>query len=240
LCTDVTAAPKRVRTIVQLTPWVEKRLQAAHPYIPNEVGESIVIDRFLDHPSDQDDPKSRLRVTVTQKRHVAEADCVVRHIEIRYDGWSEGESPVFEVRHLAFDSWADHGVPRSMSTAYWLAVLADRENRMPEQGKADPAPPPMVVHCSAGVGRTGTFIAICSLLRAFGVLPPAARPDWDTYVPEESGLGDRLEDLPGNDYVVQEVNALREQRTMMVQMLEQMAFVYELLALVLSKKIEGQ
>lgn len=244
LCTDITPAPKRVRTIVQLTPWVERRNQAAHPYIPNEVGDSIVISRFSTTP-EQDQSKSHLRVTVARKRSIPDADCVVRSLEIRYEGWPEGESPVFEVRHLAFDSWADHGVPKSTSTAYWLAVLADRLNRMPHttepgQEVVDPTPPPMIVHCSAGVGRTGTFIALCSLLRAFGFLPPAVRPDWDTYVPEQSALSGQAETLPEDDYIVQEVNSLREQRVMMVQMPEQMAFIYEVLALALSKKIDGQ
>lgn len=183
-------------------------------------------------------------MTVARKRPIPEADCVVRSLEIRYEGWPEGTSPVFEVRHLAFDSWADHGVPKSTSTAFWLALLADQLNRMPHTTKkgeeVDPTPPPMIVHCSAGVGRTGTFIAICSLLRAFGFLPPAARPEWDTYVPEQSALGAQTENLPEDDYVVQEINHLREQRTMMVQMPEQMAFIYELLALALSKKIDGQ
>ncbi|QRV86516.1 protein-tyrosine phosphatase [Ceratobasidium sp. AG-Ba] len=237
LCTDITPAHKRVRTIVQLTPWVERRFQAAHPYIPNEVGESITIDRLPALPVTDKQPKSRLKVTVTGKRHVPEADCIVRNIDIRYEGWSEGCSPVFKVRHLAFDSWADHGVPRTTSSAYWLALLADKENR---ESDNQTQPPPMIVHCSAGVGRTGTFIAICSLLRAFGLLPPASRPEWDTYVPEQTGLGDHSDSLPADDYVVQEVNALREQRIMMVQMPDQLAFIYELLSLALSKKLDGQ
>ncbi|KAF8610533.1 hypothetical protein BDV93DRAFT_530451 [Ceratobasidium sp. AG-I] len=243
LCTDITPAPKRVRTIVQLTPWVERRFQAAHPYIPNEVGESIIISDFSVTP-EQDQSRSHLKVTVARKRGIPEADCIVRSLEIQYEGWPEGQSPVFEVRHLAFDSWADHGVPKSTSSAFWLALLADQLNRMPHKTKpgeeVDPTPPPMIVHCSAGVGRTGTFIAICSLLRAFGFLPPAARPEWDTYAPEPSVLGAQTENLPEDDYVVQEVNSLREQRTMMVQMPEQMAFIYELLATALSKKIDGQ
>ncbi|KAG9092208.1 hypothetical protein FRC06_000196 [Ceratobasidium sp. 370] len=241
LCTDITPAPKRVRTIVQLTPWVEGRHQAAHPYIPNEVGESIIISRLPPPPPGSEDySKSRLKVTVKEKRQVTEADCIVRTVEIRYDGWPEGESPVFEVRHLAFDSWADHGVPQTANTAYWLALLADKENRAADKQEQGAAPPPMIVHCSAGVGRTGTFIAICSLLRAFGILPPAARPEWDTYVPEQTALGTYPESLPADDHVVQEVNALREQRIMMVQMPDQMSFIYELLSLALSKKIEGQ
>lgn len=241
LCTDITPAPKRVRTIVQLTPWVEGRSQAAHPYIPNEIGESIVISRFAVSASRNGDAsRSRLRVTVAGKRQVPEADCIVRSIEIRYERWSEGESPVFRVRHLAFDSWADHGVPRTTSSAYWLALLADKENQEPGALEVGSAPPPMIVHCSAGVGRTGTFITICSLLRAFGMLPAASRPEWDTYVPEQSALGAYLESLPADDYIVQEVNALREQRIMMVQMPDQMAFVYELLSLALSKRLDGQ
>lgn len=245
LCTDITPAQKRVRTIVQLTPWVEKRFQAAHPYFPNEIGESIVISRDPQPPPDSPlASKSHLRVTVARKRNIPEAACVVRSLEIRYEGWAEGESPMFEVRHLAFDSWADHGVPDSTSTAYWLAVLADRLNRMPhtpEAGKpVDSAPPPMLVHCSAGVGRTGTFIAMSSLLRAFGLLDPAARPDWDTYAQESSALDAEAEVLPEDDQVVQEINSLREQRTMMVQMPEQMEFIYGLLALALSGKLGGQ
>lgn len=241
LCTDITPAHKRVRTIVQLTPWVEKRFQAAHPYFPNELGDSILITRT---PEPSDGPlasKSRLRVTVARKQHIPDADCIVRNLEIRYDDWAEGESPVFEVRHVAFDSWADHGVPNSTSAAYWLAVLADRLNRTPLTGKSvDPAPPPILVHCSAGVGRTGTFIAMSSLLRKFGLLEPASRPDWDTYIPEHSALGAQPEDWPEDDQVVQEVNALREQRVMMVQMPEQLEFIYGLLALALAGKLEGE
>ncbi|CAE6432114.1 unnamed protein product [Rhizoctonia solani] len=242
LCTDLTPKDKRVRTIVQLTPWVEKKLQAAHPYFPNGLGESIVIDRV---PQFSDEPlghKSRLRVTVARKRFIAEADCFIRSLEITYEDWPEGPSPVFEVRHLAFDSWADHGVPNSSSAAYQLALLADRCNRIPhtpEPGKeVDPTPPPILVHCSAGVGRTGTFIAMSSLLRSFGILPPAARPPWDTYTPESSAVAPQGDSLPEDDQVVQEVNALREQRTLMVQMPDQMEFIYGVLAAALSGKFE--
>ncbi|KAH7340745.1 protein-tyrosine phosphatase-like protein [Rhizoctonia solani] len=244
LCTDLVPREKRVRTIVQLTPWVEKKFQAAHPYFPNALGESIVISRVPQFPDESLGPKSRLRVTVARKRFIAEADCFIRSLEITYEDMPKGQSPVFEVRHLAYDSWADHGVPNSPSTAYQLALLADRCNRMPhtpEPGKEiDPTPPPILVHCSAGVGRTGTFIAISSLLRSFGILPPAVRPPWDTYTPETSAVMPQGDPLPEDDQVVQEVNALREQRTLMVQMPDQMEFIYGILAAALSGKFEGQ
>ncbi|CAE6450440.1 unnamed protein product [Rhizoctonia solani] len=244
LCTDLTPKEKRVRTIVQLTPWVEKKFQAAHPYFPNGLGESIVVSRVPQSPDESLGPKSRLRVTVARKRFIAEADCFIRSLEITYEDMPKGQSPVFEVRHLAYDSWADHGVPNSPSTAYQLTLLADRCNRMPhtpEPGKEiDPTPPPILVHCSAGVGRTGTFIAMSSLLRSFGILPPAVRPPWDTYTPETSAVMPQGDQLPDNDQVVQEVNALREQRTLMVQMPDQMEFIYGVLVAALSGKFEGQ
>ncbi|THV07084.1 phosphatases II [Dendrothele bispora CBS 962.96] len=41
-------------------------------------------------------------------------------------------------------------------------------------GDGDPDPdPPIIINCSAGIGRTGSFIAISSLLRAVGMLLPA-------------------------------------------------------------------
>ncbi|KAG8731847.1 hypothetical protein FRC11_001964 [Ceratobasidium sp. 423] len=243
LCTDITPKEKRVRTIVQLTQWmpVGKKFQAAHPYFPNGVGESIVISRVPQSSDKPLGPKSRLRVTVARKRVIAKADCTIRSLKITYEDWP-GQSPVFEVRDLAYDSWANHEVPDSPSTAYHLALLADRCNRMPhthEPGKEiDPTPPPILVHCSAGVCRTGTFIAMSSLLRSLGILPPAARPPWDTYTPESSAVAPQADRLPEGDLVVREVNALNEQRTLMVQMPDQIEFLYDIFAAALSGKFE--
>ena len=44
--------------------------------------------------------------------------------------------------------WPDHGVPESASPFMMLSI----NNWSPSKG-------PILVHCSAGVGRTGTFIA---------------------------------------------------------------------------------
>ncbi|KAF5352192.1 hypothetical protein D9758_009250 [Tetrapyrgos nigripes] len=39
--------------------------------------------------------------------------------------------------------------------------------------------PPIIINCSAGIGRTGSFIAISSLLRTMGALrPPGASANW--------------------------------------------------------------
>lgn len=63
---------------------------------------------------------------------------------------------------MQFTSWPDYGVPHSA-----LAMLNFREKvrdkqaehvkSLGDQWKGHKLGPPMVVHCSAGIGRTGKF-----------------------------------------------------------------------------------
>ncbi|XP_064626440.1 receptor-type tyrosine-protein phosphatase T-like [Lineus longissimus] len=64
---------------------------------------------------------------------------------------------VHTVKFFHFTAWPDHGVPK-----FACSLLNFRANvlKETEYGKA-----PILVHCSAGVGRTGTFIAIDYLIR---------------------------------------------------------------------------
>ncbi|XP_064626554.1 uncharacterized protein LOC135487103 [Lineus longissimus] len=62
------------------------------------------------------------------------------------------------IHHFHFTAWPDHGVP-----CHPAAILHLREavNRTKSEEGLDG---PIVVHCSAGVGRTGTYIAIDYLI----------------------------------------------------------------------------
>ncbi|XP_071116949.1 uncharacterized protein [Haliotis cracherodii] len=69
--------------------------------------------------------------------------------------WKEGtETRVIEQFH--FTQWPDHGVPRD-TTALLHFHKVVKDTALPLSG-------PLVVHCSAGVGRTGTFLALDYLL----------------------------------------------------------------------------
>ena len=66
---------------------------------------------------------------------------------------SSNESPPLDVTHFHYTGWPDHGVP---SNAMSLVHFCRHVRKLhPISNNA-----PLVVHCSAGVGRTGTFIVL--------------------------------------------------------------------------------
>lgn len=63
------------------------------------------------------------------------------------------------LRHFHYTVWPDHGVPEStQSLIQFVRTVRDYADRSPSTGAT-------VVHCSAGVGRTGTFIALDRVLQ---------------------------------------------------------------------------
>lgn len=75
------------------------------------------------------------------------------------------------VRHYWFTDWPDHGVPKSATNV--INMLLEVQRFCKESLTTGPP----VVHCSAGIGRTGTFIAIdhcISLLEKTARVDPIA------------------------------------------------------------------
>ena len=106
------------------------------------------------------------------------------------------------VYHYHFVGWPDSGVPAD--PASMLDYLWDARLR---QNEAGPSVGPMTVHCSAGIGRTGTFVALDCLMTELTKGGPSATP---------------LD-------VQRLVKILRRQRFGMVQTQDQFKFVYEAL-----------
>ena len=244
---------RRIRTVVQLTKDLESGVRKAHAYFPPTVGQSWVAE-----PGPTGG--APIQVTLVRAQTIDAAHCM--HSVVRLQPLSltpSATSPRIRVpvgepvlfQHLLYASWPDHGVPAGEDRAALLhfAKLVDAVNRdltalgadttiapSPDPADLDPDPP-IVAGCSAGVGRTGTFIALCSLLRYHGFLaPPGTEREGlemqaQAHIPTpgplpESPLGPLPEGLQA-DMIAKEIDALREQRPYMVERDDQVLMLYE-------------
>ena len=236
---STTSYRSRVRTVVQLTRNIEGGRRKADSYFPTEVGQSFVVQPEDGYPGPP------LRVTLQETRQIQEAHCVestVSILPLSSAGEDAPDDRTVIFKHLLYVSWPDHGVPKPEDQTSLLSFirLVDVINRdtsschIPlslSDEDVDPDPP-IMVGCSAGIGRTGSFIALSSLMREYGFLQPALRPTLPSVLPS-SPLGP-LPDQLQEDKVSQEIDSLREQRPGMVQRPEQVVLIYEALAEVFS------
>ncbi|XP_053806015.1 receptor-type tyrosine-protein phosphatase F isoform X3 [Vidua macroura] len=109
--------------------------------------------------------------------------------------YKNGSNEKTELRQFQFMAWPDHGVPE-----YPTPILAFLR-RVKACNPTDAGP--MVVHCSAGVGRTGCFIVIDAML--------------------ERMKHEKTVDIYGH------VTCMRSQRNYMVQTEDQYIFIHEAL-----------
>ncbi|KAH0537343.1 hypothetical protein FGG08_005859 [Glutinoglossum americanum] len=110
------------------------------------------------------------------------------------------------VWHLLFSGWPDFCIPEGENQSALLRLIKMSEDY-------NNVGSPRIVHCSAGVGRTGTFIALDHLLQEL----------------DSGSIEEAINKEPHFDPVFDTVNKLREQRMTMVQSDSQLAFVYQVL-----------
>uniref|UniRef100_A0A3P8NW00 protein-tyrosine-phosphatase n=1 Tax=Astatotilapia calliptera TaxID=8154 RepID=A0A3P8NW00_ASTCA len=103
------------------------------------------------------DSKSCLygELLVTMRSEQQETNWTLREFNLKDRKTSEERT----VKHFHFTAWPDHGVPECTEVLIQFRGLV-RQHIEREGGKA-----PTVVHCSAGVGRTGTIISLDVLLQ---------------------------------------------------------------------------
>ncbi|XP_061816292.1 receptor-type tyrosine-protein phosphatase delta-like isoform X35 [Nerophis lumbriciformis] len=109
--------------------------------------------------------------------------------------FKNGSSEKREVRQFQFTAWPDHGVPEH-PTPFLAFLRRVKACNPPDAG-------PMVVHCSAGVGRTGCFIVIDAMM--------------------ERIKHEKTADIYGH------VTLMRAQRNYMVQTEDQYVFIHDAL-----------
>ncbi|RWA13073.1 hypothetical protein EKO27_g2028 [Xylaria grammica] len=185
--------------------------------------------------------------------------------------------PIREITHLHYPSWPDFGTPAQPSHLLALVELANvmQRSTLPVDSKvvtasvtadhpstmswydepeSEAKARPLLVHCSAGCGRTGTFCTVDSVIdmlkrQRLASLTKRMRKDTDGDVamddratsPKKAKHGNTPEELSGNlkgtdagwvgdpglDLIEATVEDFREQRLSMVQSLRQFVLCYE-------------
>ncbi|XP_045375380.2 phosphatidylinositol phosphatase PTPRQ isoform X4 [Camelus bactrianus] len=120
----------RAKTLVMLTQCFEKGRIRCHQYWPED---NKPVTVFGD-------------IVITKLMEDVQIDWTIRDLKIERHG------DCVTIRQCNFTAWPEHGVPESSAPLVHFVKLV-RASRAHDTT-------PMVVHCSAGVGRTGVFIAL--------------------------------------------------------------------------------
>ncbi|XP_052067766.1 receptor-type tyrosine-protein phosphatase alpha-like [Mytilus californianus] len=125
---------ENVCKIVMVTQLEEDRKKKCEQYWPQATNKPLIVDCY----------------TLTMQVEKEHSEYVYRLIKVGHKTAKEKR----KVHHYHFTQWPDHGVPDSIKLVNFYRAV--KNNNRNQHG-------PLLVHCSAGIGRTGTFIAIDSL-----------------------------------------------------------------------------
>ncbi|XP_062613541.1 receptor-type tyrosine-protein phosphatase mu-like [Saccostrea cucullata] len=164
---------ENIEYIVMLTNLIEGPKVKCHQYWPDE-NKELDVNPF----------------SVTLVEEKVYAYFVIRRMSLRKKRVTGSRTVV----QFHYTRWPDHGTPNPLDL-----VVFHRQFRH----KIKPSNHPILVHCSAGIGRTGTFIAL-DVLSRYG-------------------------EKKGKINVVEFVKAMRKDRMTMIQNAEQYAFLYHAL-----------
>ncbi|XP_075611086.1 receptor-type tyrosine-protein phosphatase eta isoform X6 [Balearica regulorum gibbericeps] len=128
---------KNIYSIVMLTKCVEQARTKCEQYWPDN------------------ESKKYGDIIVTKVSGIDLPEWTIRDFTVEKSNTTESHT----VRQFHFTSWPDHGVPETTD------LLINFRHLVHEYSSQNPIDSPTLVHCSAGVGRTGTFIAIDRLIQ---------------------------------------------------------------------------
>ncbi|XP_052714070.1 tyrosine-protein phosphatase non-receptor type 11-like isoform X3 [Crassostrea angulata] len=141
---------ENTRVIVMTTKEVERGKVKAVRYWPSPQDPDEVLERMFETYD------ANIYVKFLSQRD--ETDYIIRELEvwkINKDGKREETRRVYQFHFL---TWPDYGVPTDPGCVLnFLNVVNAQQDKIKDAG-------PIVVHCSAGIGRTGTFIVIDIIL----------------------------------------------------------------------------
>lgn len=183
--------------IIMLTPTHEAGREKCYAYYPESLDEP---DKHInEHDEFEDGFVHNLHLVTLE--HNEQARTEVREIDMTNDDFSESR----KIWHLLFTGWPDFSVPAGADRAGMLKLVD-----ISREKNGNNAANPRIVHCSAGIGRSGTFIAL----------------DWLMQELDEGTL-DSIP--PDEDPIWKVVERLRDQRAGMVQSKSQFLFLYDIM-----------
>ncbi|KAK7483657.1 hypothetical protein BaRGS_00025090, partial [Batillaria attramentaria] len=152
-------------------------------------------------PSEENSSKTFGKYTVTLLKVTTHAYFVQRTLGVTSSSQGGDDEACRQIHHFHFTAWPDHGVPSAPAVVEFWELIQHTPCQLDG---------PLLVHCSAGVGRTGTYIALDILVHQA--------------------------EAKGTVSIFPAVRRLRQQRLKMVQTATQYVFVHEVLAEVLSSR----
>lgn len=178
--------------IVMLTKTSESGREKCFQYFPLDAEtEAIPVS-----PVDHTESAPAGSVSLTETYCDESCNSTVRKLQLAFGEESK------TIWHILFSGWPDFEVPQNEDRAALFKLL-----RLSAEKNTNSSSP-RIIHCSAGVGRSGSFIALEYLLAQI-----------------KSGAVAEAKD--DEDPIYDMVNQLREQRMTMVQSDAQYAFLYE-------------
>ncbi|XP_068237862.1 tyrosine-protein phosphatase 10D-like isoform X2 [Palaemon carinicauda] len=171
---------KNVHVIVMVTKCIESQVEKCSKYWPNSSEKDLVL------------PKSKLTVSTLEEITHTEEGYICRTIKLSMKQFLIPIPKTRTIKQFHYVLWPDMGCPQH--TDHLIHFTNAVEKAIPPKTRT-------VVHCSAGVGRTGTFIALYNLQ-------------------EEMKVKSTVD-------VFQAVYRMRQNRKNMVQTLAQYGFIYK-------------
>ncbi|OJJ51620.1 hypothetical protein ASPZODRAFT_12436 [Penicilliopsis zonata CBS 506.65] len=192
---------KEVGVIVMLTQTFELGREKCSQYFPVDVEHPMPLladenDSFTHGESPGEEIFGEVKLLESTFDEASRSE--IRKLELTFGS----ESKI--IWHFLFVGWADYSKPEGEDREALIELIKQSDVKSTPEN-------PRIVHCSAGVGRTGTFIALDHLLQELA-----------------SGELLSIQD-PEEDPIFEVVNQMREQRMMMVYNEMQFQFIYEII-----------
>jgi len=180
---------QNTNVIVMLAKQIEKDEIKCETYWPESVGYYVIFKDI------------GLRITLESEILDEKTTCYIRTLKLeKVEGLTTESRQIIQLQTLA---WPDHGLPNSPDPIINLIIkkneFVEHYNRL-NNGNIGP----VVVHCSAGCGRTGTFCTVDSTL----------------------SLLQNLQQNDPTDLIFKVVQHFRQQRIAMVETFAQFQFCY--------------